>query len=150
VSQARSFLGSLATEADGDLGYPQRCLAHVVGGLLSLFRPDMTSEERSDVKTKLGKALRMAHQQLQNHQVVSQVLLFMAPLQVGALGGCRVVARMLLHVWRMRLRWFVAAAAVAAPWKPLRLPPLCCFRRGTHTHTRARARVRLCVPGGGS
>jgi hypothetical protein len=39
------------------------------------------------VKTKLGKALRMAHQQLQNHQVVSQVLLFMAPLQVGRGAG---------------------------------------------------------------
>lgn len=60
---------------------------HIASGLLPLYtQMGMTSEERADAKTRLGKALKMAHQQLQNHQAVSQVLLFMAPLQVGRWG----------------------------------------------------------------
>ncbi|KAF8071188.1 SCC4 [Scenedesmus sp. PABB004] len=87
VGRARELLGDLAVAGgggEGELGYVERALANVAGGLVALAAPDASADETADAKQRLSKGLKLAHGRLQNHQLVSQVLLFMAPLQVGA------------------------------------------------------------------
>jgi hypothetical protein len=67
-------------------------VANIASGLLQLAAPDASSADKSDAKQRLSKALKLAHGRLQNHQVVSQVLLFMAPLQVRAVITCSALA----------------------------------------------------------
>jgi hypothetical protein len=92
VSRGRELLGELADSVDSRLGYAERAVANIASGLLQLATPDGGSAERDAAKQRLSKALKLAHGRLQNHQLVSQVLLFMAPLQV------RATIRRLLHV----------------------------------------------------
>jgi hypothetical protein len=82
VSRGRELLGELIDSVDSRLGYAERAVANIASGLLQLAAPDASSADKSDAKQRLSKALKLAHGRLQNHQVVSQVLLFMAPLQV--------------------------------------------------------------------
>ncbi|WIA32226.1 hypothetical protein OEZ86_003074 [Tetradesmus obliquus] len=82
VSRGRELLGELVESVDSRLGYAERAVANIASGLLQLAAPDGGSVEKSDAKQRLSKALKLAHGRLQNHQVVSQVLLFMAPLQI--------------------------------------------------------------------
>jgi hypothetical protein len=84
VSRGRELLGELVDSVDSRLGYAERAVANIASGLLQLAAPDASSADKSDAKQRLSKALKLAHGRLQNHQVVSQVLLFMAPLQVRA------------------------------------------------------------------
>lgn len=83
MSQARELLGNLPTTADSTLGYAERAMTHISGALLQLSAAEASASERADAKQHLSKALKIAHERLQNHQLVSQVLLYMTPLQVG-------------------------------------------------------------------
>lgn len=82
VKLARDVLGPISTEGDTSLGYGSRCLYHTAAGLMQLSGPNVGSEERADAKQHFSRALKMAHKHLHNHQVVSQLLMMMAPLQV--------------------------------------------------------------------
>ncbi|KAF6255054.1 cohesin loading factor [Scenedesmus sp. NREL 46B-D3] len=83
VSRGRELLGKLVDSVDPQLGYAERAVANIASALLLLAAPDSSSTDKSDAKQRLSKALKLAHGRLQNHQVVSQVLLFMAPLQIN-------------------------------------------------------------------
>jgi hypothetical protein len=83
VKLAREVLGPISTEGDPSLGYGSRCLYHTAAGLMQLSGPNVGSDERADAKQHFSRALKMAHKHLHNHQVVSQLLMMMAPLQVG-------------------------------------------------------------------
>lgn len=87
VSRGRELLGELSSGVDSSLSYAERAVAHVAKGLLELAAPDGSQQDRSDAKQQLSKALKLAHGRLQNHQLVSQVLLFMTPLQVSKWAG---------------------------------------------------------------
>lgn len=89
VSQGRELLGDLLNSVEADTGYAERAVAHIAGGLLQLSAAEASAEEKADAKQRLSKALKLAHGRLQNHQLVSQVLLFMTPLQVRR--SCRLV-----------------------------------------------------------
>lgn len=91
--QAQALLAPLAAMPESDLGYAARAVSHIAGGLLQLAAAAPSADERADAKQRLSKALKLAHGRLQNHQLVSQILLFMAPLQVSAvrLRACCVV-----------------------------------------------------------
>lgn len=82
VKLAREVLGPISTEGDNSLGYNSRCLYHTAAGVLQLSGPNVGREERADAKQHFSRALKMAHKHLHNHQVVSQLLMMMAPLQV--------------------------------------------------------------------
>lgn len=77
MSDALTALGDLHASTDADLGYGERALLQVAVALLKLQQGDA-----ADAKVKLSKALKLAHSKLQNHQLVSQILIFMAPIQV--------------------------------------------------------------------
>jgi hypothetical protein len=79
-------MGLTTTEGDTSLGYGSRCLYHTAAGLLQLSGVNVGSEERADAKQHFSRALKMAHKHLHNHQVVSQLLMMMAPLQVRCWG----------------------------------------------------------------
>jgi hypothetical protein len=83
VSQGRELLAALQDLPDGQLTYAERAVIHIAGGLLQLAAEGSTVEERAEAKQLLSKALKLAHKRLTNHEVVSQVLLLMTPLQVG-------------------------------------------------------------------
>lgn len=83
MRSARELLGPEATDADAGLGYASRSLRHIAAGLLQLTGPNVSSVERADAKQQFSKALKIAHSRMHNHQVVSQLLMLMAPLQVG-------------------------------------------------------------------
>lgn len=83
VKAARELIGEVSIESDADLGYGSRVLQHTVAGLLGLCRAGVTSDDRANAKQHFSRALKMAHKHLHNHQVVSQLLLVMAPLQVS-------------------------------------------------------------------
>lgn len=83
VKLAREVLGPISTEGDTSMGYGSRCLYHTAAGFLQLSAANVSSDERADAKQHFSRALKMAHKHLHNHQVVSQLLMMMAPLQVG-------------------------------------------------------------------
>jgi hypothetical protein len=98
VKAARELIGEAPTESDADLGYGSRVLYHTVAGLLGLCGAAVTSDDRANAKQHFSRALKMAHKHLHNHQVVSQLLLVMAPLQVsrglgGGVSGTRIEER---------------------------------------------------------
>ena len=82
VSQGRELLSDLISNAESLTGYAERAVAHIAAGLLQLSAAETSADETSEAKNRLSKALKLAHGRLQNYQMVSQVLLFMAPLQV--------------------------------------------------------------------
>lgn len=83
VSQGRELLSDLIGNAESEMGYAERAVAHIAGGLLQLSAAETSADEKAAAKQRLSKALKLAHGRLQNYQMVSQVLLFMAPLQVS-------------------------------------------------------------------
>lgn len=115
VNHGRELLGDLLSSVESDMGYAERAVAHIAGGLLQLSAVETSAEEKADAKQRLSKALKLAHGRLQNHQLVSQVLLFMTPLQV------RLYTMVVTH----------RAAAVAVPALTLCTnlhPFLCCLQ----------------------
>lgn len=64
------------------LTYAERAVIQVAGGLLKQAAKKPTVEELAEAKQLLSQALKLAHKRLTNHEVVSQVLLLMTPLQV--------------------------------------------------------------------
>eukprot|EP00878_Enallax_costatus_P022906 GHUV01024343.1.p1 GENE.GHUV01024343.1~~GHUV01024343.1.p1 ORF type:complete len:179 (+),score=63.03 GHUV01024343.1:201-737(+) len=84
VSQGRELLSDLISSAESLTGYAERAVAHIAGGLLQLSAAETSADETSEAKNRLSKALKLAHGRLQNYQMVSQVLLFMAPLQMNS------------------------------------------------------------------
>lgn len=99
-------MGLTTTEGDTSLGYGSRCLYHTAAGLLQLSGVNVGSEERADAKQHFSRALKMAHKHLHNHQVVSQLLMMMAPLQVRCWGDS------LLHIMLCLACWEVAFVLV--------------------------------------
>lgn len=81
VGEARELLAPLLAAPDGELGYAERAAAQVGAGLLCLSAREPSEAERGDAKQHLSRALKLAHGRLSNHQLVTQVLLAMAPLQ---------------------------------------------------------------------
>lgn len=92
-------MGVATTEGDTSLGYGSRCLYHSAAGLLQLSGVNVGSDERADAKQHFSRALKMAHKHLHNHQVVSQLLMMMAPLQVGQAGFGRQRLPLQAAVW---------------------------------------------------
>jgi hypothetical protein len=80
VGAAAEALGpyyQASPSTDPDLGLTERALLLLSSGLAWLHQGEWL-----EAKQRLGKALTAAHRQLVNHQLVSQVMLFMVPAQM--------------------------------------------------------------------
>lgn len=82
VSAARDVLGPISADSNTALAYGPRAAYHMAAGVVQLSGSHVSPDERADAKQHFSKALKIAHGRLHNHQVVSQLLMMMAPLQV--------------------------------------------------------------------
>ncbi len=76
VGYCADLMASMDDSTQRSLGYSERASLHLAGAMLKL------EQQQPDVaKTELSRALKLAHNRLANHQMVTQVLTFFAPLQ---------------------------------------------------------------------
>lgn len=62
-----------------DLGYLEQAVSHLAGAMVYLAQG-----RAQEAKSKLSKALKMAHSTLGNYQLLSCIMNVMAPLQYDA------------------------------------------------------------------